>query len=668
MKRGVPLLFTVFAWLGLLKGLPEARPFFWFPACLVIAAVCLFLYLREKREEFAVAFLLTGLLLPSGVIQFLHLVRLSPIFFPLIIIMTFFFSLPAVLIALALFSLQIVISSTALGLPGLRTYLNIPDPVQAGLISAFLMMTAGVSSFMVQRLRAAREKAENSLATIRQNARSIARETELDSLSSEETNSHYFASMLKTDEEIRELLVVIRHAVVADSASLFVPDREEFILRCSTEEKGEIVITGGGVLSGCMKDRKTYSFTEIDEKKIKLGYMKGIKVLSVIAVPILEGSSLIGVLSVDSSRQYAFSDREKQTVELFAGQLVRMLERERIDFMMKRDHFSLRILREESKNLVTSLKSEVIGRKLCEGAEKISSAQVFFFEGEGDKYDLVHHNTPYAFESRRVSFDATVINFAIENRHRHYVSDMKGYPIRVMPFDTDDVRSVLAVPMLYEKKLMGVLVMLSEQVDFLDSFQINLIEVLCNQASTSIANAKLHAKIERLATTDGLTGLFNHRIFQERLTGELKRQSRISGPLSLMLTDIDFFKKVNDTYGHPVGDIVLKKVSKVIRESLRDIDIPARYGGEEFAVILPGTDGPGARVIAERLRTAVQGKTFSADEKSFRVSISIGIAVSPADAKRKEELIEKADQALYHAKHNGRNQSVLWSSIAGESA
>jgi diguanylate cyclase (GGDEF)-like protein len=130
-----------------------------------------------------------------------------------------------------------------------------------------------------------------------------------------------------------------------------------------------------------------------------------------------------------------------------------------------------------------------------------------------------------------------------------------------------------------------------------------------------------------------------------------------------MLTDIDFFKKVNDTYGHPVGDVVLKGVSKVIQESLRDIDIPARYGGEEFAVILPGTDGPGARIIAERVREAVQEKTFSADSKSFKVSISIGIAVSPVDAKRKEELIEKADQALYHAKHNGRNQTVLWNSI-----
>lgn len=663
LKRGVPLLFTVFAWLGLLKGLPEARPFFWFPACLVTAALCFFLHLREKRAELAVAFLLTGLLLASGVIQSLHLVRLAPVFFPLVIVMTFFFSLPAVLIALALFSLQIIVSSVAL-VPGLRAFLDIPDPVEAGLISSFLMVTAGVSSFMVQRLRTARDKAENTLATIRQNARSIDHETELQSLSSEETLSHYFASMLKTDEEIRELLVTIRHAVFADSACLFVPDRDGFSLRSSTEGKGEIEITGGGIVGACMRDRKTSSFGEIDVKKMTPGYRKEIKVVSLIAVPILDGSALVGVLTVDSSRHHAFSEPEKQSVERFASQLVRILGRERIYIKIKRDVSGLRILREESSNLVTSdLDRGKIARKLCEGVEKISAAQIFFFTQNGKLFDLVHHNTLRAYENRRVSFDATIINFALENRHRFYVSDVKDYRIPIMPFDAGEVRSVLAIPMQSENQLLGVLVMLSEQVDFLESLQINLLEVLCNQASTLLASAKLHAKIERLATTDGLTGLFNHRIFQEKLTGELKRQTRISGPLSLMLTDIDFFKKVNDTYGHPVGDIVLKGVSTVIRESLRDIDIPARYGGEEFAVILPGTDGPGARIIAERLREAVQGKTFGADEKSFTVSISIGIAVSPADAMRKEELIEKADQALYHAKHNGRNQSVLWSSI-----
>lgn len=663
LKRGVPLLFTVFVWFGLLKGLPEARPFFWFPACLANAALSFFLARREKKEELAVAFLLTGLLFPAGIIQALQLTRLVPVFFPLVVVMTFFFSLPAVLIALLLFSFQILLSSVA-KLPGLHPFLDMTDPVQAGLLAAFLMMTAGVSSFMVGRLQTARDQAEQAFATIRRNARAIAHETELESLSSEETLSHYYASIVQTDEEIRELLGTIKQAVFADSASLFVPDRNGFALRSTTGAEGELEVTGGGIVGACFRDKKPASFSELDEKKTPPGYRKELKVVSLIAVPILDGSLLVGVLTVDSSRQYAFNLPEKDHAERVAVQLVRILGRERIYIHIKRDSAGLRILKEESSSLVSAdLDRGKIARRLCEGVGNISPAQIFFFAGSGPLYELVYHDTARNYENRRVSFDATIINFALENRHRFYVSDVKDYKIPLMPFETGVARSVLAIPMLSGKKLLGVLVMLSEQVDFLESLQISLLEILCNQASTLLANAELHAEIDRLATTDGLTGLFNHRVFQEKLTDELKRQKRTAGPFALMLTDIDFFKKVNDTYGHPVGDIVLKGVSKVIRESLRDMDIPARYGGEEFAVILPRTDGPGARIIAERLRQAVQEKTFNADNKSFKVSISIGIAVSPVDAKRKEELIEKADQALYHAKHNGRNQSVLWSSI-----
>jgi len=232
-----------------------------------------------------------------------------------------------------------------------------------------------------------------------------------------------------------------------------------------------------------------------------------------------------------------------------------------------------------------------------------------------------------------------------------------------MPFETKNIRSVIAFPMFYKKELFGLFVMLSERRNFLDSFQIWILEVLCNQASIAIANAKLHAEIEELATTDGLTGLNNHRRFQEKLSEEFKRLNRQSAPVSLLLTDIDFFKKVNDTYGHPVGDLVLKGVSKIIREVIRDIDVPARYGGEEFAVILPGTNADGGKNIAERLRKSVMDKTFSADGKVLKVTISIGIATAPVDAGSKEELIGKADQALYHAKHSGRNRSVSWSSM-----
>ncbi|MBI5101492.1 MAG: diguanylate cyclase [Nitrospirae bacterium] len=603
------------------------------------------------------------LIIPAGAMQFFQSGLIRPVYFPIISFFVSLFSLRLVLAALSLFSVQMLLLLVRWPkTPGV--FLEMTDPGEAAALVLSLFLTAVISSAVIRRLRTEKEKSETLLSRIAKNAREISRETAMDSLSTEDTLSHYFSSMLKTDEEIGELLVAIKHAVFADSASLFVPEEGGFVLRCSTEKKGEIIISGDGVIAACMRDKKAFSSGEIDDKKLSLGYVRKLKVVSAIAAPIMEGSALIGILAVDSSRAHAFSEPEKNTVGRFAGQLVRILERERIYFMIKRDVFGLRILREESSNLITSLNRGIIARKLCEGAGKIAASQVYFFIGSGGEYDLVYHNSDLQTDQKRFSFEKTVINFAIENRHRHYVRDLKDYQIRILPFRTEAARSVLAIPMIYERTVLGILVMLSENVDFADALQISLLEVLCNQASMSLANALLHSKIETLATTDGLTGLYNHRVFQEKFSEELKRHGRMSGPVSLMLTDIDFFKKINDSYGHPVGDIVLRGVSAILRETLRDTDIPARYGGEEFAVILPGTDGHGAKIMAERLRTAVMEKVFNPEGRAFSVTISIGIAVCPADAKTKEELIEKADQALYGAKHGGRNRSVLWSAMA----
>ena len=191
--------------------------------------------------------------------------------------------------------------------------------------------------------------------------------------------------------------------------------------------------------------------------------------------------------------------------------------------------------------------------------------------------------------------------------------------------------------------------------------QRELFEYLTNQAAISIENVDLHETIQRQAVTDELTGLFNHRRFQEVMAAEVERTRRFGQELGLIMLDIDNFKRVNDTYGHLQGDLVLREVARVLRESSREIDEPARYGGEEMAVALPQTGLQGAYDFAERVRRRIEALQIDLldGDGALRVTASFGAASLPHSAKiDKDALVAAADAALYRAKRSGKNRTV----------
>ena len=179
---------------------------------------------------------------------------------------------------------------------------------------------------------------------------------------------------------------------------------------------------------------------------------------------------------------------------------------------------------------------------------------------------------------------------------------------------------------------------------------------LAGQAVVALENARLHRIVERQALVDGLTGLANRRQADKVLVSELARAQRLGGPVALILADVDDFKRVNDRYGHPTGDMVLRDLAASLRETVREIDIAARWGGEEFAVILPGTDLDGAAQVAERLRVALSDREIlSTDGVPLHVTASFGAAASNSST-TVVQLIEAADEALYRAKRAGKDR------------
>ena len=179
---------------------------------------------------------------------------------------------------------------------------------------------------------------------------------------------------------------------------------------------------------------------------------------------------------------------------------------------------------------------------------------------------------------------------------------------------------------------------------------------LASHAVVALDNVRLHRIVERQALVDGLTGLANRRQCEDTLDSELARVERFGGPLALVVTDLDWFKDVNDRHGHPSGDAVLREFAQLLTDTVRDVDLAGRWGGEEFLLILPGTDLAGGAQVAERIRVALAGRTvLSADGSQIPVTASFGVAATPP-ATNAAELFSAADAALYEAKRNGKNR------------
>lgn len=328
----------------------------------------------------------------------------------------------------------------------------------------------------------------------------------------------------------------------------------------------------------------------------------------------------------------------------------------------ERKIFDLKQLIEISKGLNSTLEYNVLIDSIlltCMGHMQLIKAGIFLLKGLDENCFVLHrnykgfdlsHNVEYAIEG-----DSALIGFLESHNLCYTMQDMEeqfpdGEELSVLKA----VDPLLVVPLKGKGRMNGIIV-LGERINQLP-FSESEKEYLLNIASLAgiaIQNAYLY----ELATTDMMTKLKIHHFFQTALLEEKDRAVKTRNPLSMMMIDIDNFKRFNDTYGHQCGDEVLKNVASVIRETCRQIDIAARYGGEEMAIVMPHTALEDAIVAGERIRRNVEGAKLFHNGQELSVTVSVGVAqFSPERDKATRDIIERSDRALYLSKQNGRNR------------
>ena len=252
--------------------------------------------------------------------------------------------------------------------------------------------------------------------------------------------------------------------------------------------------------------------------------------------------------------------------------------------------------------------------------------------------------------------------WVISNRKRLLVTDTQKdfrFEPRAVTAEGEEIRSLISVPLLHEGKALGTLRLQSKQSETYGPDDLRLLDAISTLASAALSNGMLFEKTQELAIRDSLTGLYIQRHFFERLKEEHRRALRSGHVMSLLMCDLDHFKTVNDRWGHGAGDLMLVRFAEILREKAQT-GILARYGGEEFSVLLPEMEKEKAALLAEQIREAMETSPFSIRRERIQMTVSIGVACIPEDTLDDEELVRKADEALYQAKREGRNRVARW--------
>ncbi len=586
-------------------------------------------------------------------------------------------------------------------------------PVHLGFAGALIAVPGFISHF-IRRARREAEVARNEHERLIEHAGAIdplGDSDAVEALTEESRLASNIQAAREREDSFSGLIDMIYGFVPAHTYALFLNEQqgeqEVFVLRARRSDTdamflaplGEVLTPDkdNGIITGCVRYLQPQYLSEIEQTKGTLGYYRRtMPVKSILAVPIIQDGAAIGVLAVDSLEGGAFSLETQDMIARFAPFFIQIVEKTRASQELAVRASTFRAMHTMSMVLNSTLELDEMLDGLAREINILVPYDFCLFLQYDEKtrqLSLQHHSGTVALEGPRSSLvqrlaaavspqsgdaaddgdaagfpveDGTLVNQMLKqwlaNRSAPYhFSDLRDRAVLGL-FDTTtrlsrQLHTLSCWPLVTGEKFIGAFFLGSLRPNAFSEFHRAFLGTLSNQIALVMDNAILHRQISNLARTDGLTGLLNHRTFMEKLSDEYRRIDRQERPFSVLLMDIDKFKAVNDTYGHPVGDVAIKAVARVLKETVRGTDFVARYGGEEFAVGMVDTNSAGAEQMAERVRALMEKTVVTTIASTdLMITLSIGVANFPADTRNLPDLVTLADNALYHAKRTGRNR------------
>lgn len=466
-------------------------------------------------------------------------------------------------------------------------------------------------------------------------------------------------STFDLDEVLNQVLAIVRDYFRLQSGSILLLDEATQELRVRAHFGAELspnhkhIPFGEGVTGIAAKARRPICSKDVT---VDPRYIKNSETTrSELAIPLLVGDAVVGVLDCQSDTPDFFDNDTVDLLTLFATQASIGLQNAKLYSMLQRRAAQLEAINAIAKRTTVELDLMELLDRLCTQLPQsfpVEQVAIFLRDEEGDLILRAQAGTLHSELKIGDPLPKSLAGTAAEGP-QPFCSDPASRPDTCFP----DAREEVYLPLVSFGESIGLLVCCTTQPNAFLSNDIQALESVADILATATQNARYVDRVRQLAYRDGLTGVFNRRYFESRFVDEVTRAGRYGGGVSVLMIDIDHFKKINDKFGHMLGDDVLRSISSVFVHQLRKIDVVCRYGGEEFAVILPATQGVNAASVAEKLRRTVASSEVHGIP--FPVTVSIGVAEFPGNGESRDDIVRAADAALYEAKAAGRNRVCL---------